>query len=107
MGGSMRLGAYHCRLNPQSKSYSLYASKLISERHRHRYEVNNNYRLRLEKNGMLLAGVNPQRQLVEVIELPNHKFFVATQFHPEFKSRPLSPHPLFIGLIKAAIASKI
>ena len=111
MGGSMRLGAYSCKLHSQSLSYKLYASSLISERHRHRYEVNNNYRLKLEKGGMLLAGVNPQRKLVEIIEIPvrpaqgkpGHKFFVATQFHPEFKSRPLSPHPLFVGLLKASI----
>jgi len=107
MGGSMRLGAYQCRLTPNSLSSKLYGLSTISERHRHRYEVNNNYRLRLEKNRMLIAGVNPQRKLVEIIELPNHKFFVATQFHPEFKSRPLSPHPLFIGLIKAAIRVKL
>jgi len=110
MGGSMRLGAYSCKLHPKSTSYKLYSSNhkltpnfLISERHRHRYEVNNNYRLRFEKNGMLIAGVDSQRKLIEIIEIPNHKFFVATQFHPEFKSRPLSPHPLFVGLLKASV----
>lgn len=112
MGGSMRLGAYGCKLHPQSTIYKLYASarggsafgrkNLIYERHRHRYEVNNRYRLELEKGGMFIAGVNPQRNLVEIIEISEHKFFVATQFHPEFKSRPLSPHPLFLGLIKTA-----
>src|SRR3989338_807806 len=107
MGGSMRLGAYGCKLAKQSLCYELYGKDMITERHRHRYEVNNHYRLKLEKGGMLIAGINPQRKLVEVVELPEHKFFVATQFHPEFKSRPLSPHPLFIGLIKAASESKL
>lgn len=107
MGGSMRLGTYACRLNPNSLSSKCYGLNSISERHRHRYEVNNNYRLRLEKGGMLVAGVNPQRKLIEVVEIPSHKFFVATQFHPEFKSRPLSPHPLFVGLIKSASSIKI
>jgi len=119
MGGSMRLGAYKCKLHPKSISYKLYSTNhkltpnfltpnfLISERHRHRYEVNNHYRLKLEKGGMLVAGINPQRKLVEIIEIPEHKYFVATQFHPEFKSRPLSPHPLFVGLIKVASESKL
>ncbi|MEK7138985.1 MAG: CTP synthase (glutamine hydrolyzing), partial [Patescibacteria group bacterium] len=107
MGGSMRLGSYICRLNPQSISSKFYGLNTISERHRHRYEVNNSYRLRLEKNGMLVAGTNPQRKLVEIIEIPDHKFFVATQFHPEFKSRPLSPHPLFVGFTKAALGIKL
>lgn len=102
MGGSMRLGAYKCKLNPKALSFKLYAKGLISERHRHRYEVNNNYLSRFKEKGLLVAGINPQRNLVEVIELPEHKFFVATQFHPELKSRPLSPHPLFTGFIKTA-----
>lgn len=103
MGGSMRLGAYKCRLAKNSLSRHLYGRDLISERHRHRYEVNNDYRKILERNGLLMAGINPQRNLIEIIELPDHKFFIATQFHPEFKSRPLNPHPLFRGLIEAAI----
>lgn len=107
MGGSMRLGEYKCKLTKQSLCRKLYGSDLISERHRHRYEVNNHYRLKLEKEGLLIAGVNPQRSLVEIIEIPEHKYFVATQFHPEFKSRPLSPHPLFVGLIKGASGVKI
>ena len=102
LGGTMRLGAYVCELNPQSKSFSLYKTKLTTERHRHRYEVNNNYLNILKKKGLLIAGINPDRNLVEIIELPNHPYFVGTQFHPEFKSRPLHPHPLFIGLIKSA-----
>ena len=109
MGGSMRLGAYGCKLNPNSKSYELYAktynlkpNSLIHERHRHRYEVNNNYLPKLKEKGLSVAGINPERKLVEIIELPDHKYFVASQFHPELKSRPLNPHPLFVGLIKAA-----
>jgi CTP synthase len=102
LGGTMRLGAYVCELNKQSKSFELYKSKLITERHRHRYEFNNEYRDILEKRGLIFAGINPDRNLVEIIELKNHPYFIGTQFHPEFKSRPLNPHPLFIGLIKAA-----
>lgn len=107
MGGSMRLGSYLCKLNPEALSFKLYASSLIYERHRHRYEVNNNFRKQLEAKGLLVAGVNPKQNLVEIIELPKHKFFIGTQFHPEFKSRPLSPHPLFVGLIKTALGVKI
>lgn len=102
LGGTMRLGAYVCELNPKSKSFSLYGSKIITERHRHRYEVNNNYKNILEKKGLLIAGINPDRNLIEIIEIPNHPYFIGTQFHPEFKSRPLNPHPLFLGLIKTA-----
>ncbi len=103
MGGSMRLGAYDCKLNPESKSAKLYGAELVSERHRHRYEVNNAYLEQLQAQGMLVAGTNPQHDLVEIVELPSHKFFVGTQFHPELKSRPLDPHPLFKGFIQAAI----
>jgi len=104
MGGTMRLGSYECKLMPDSKSFQLYGSELIAERHRHRYEVNNEYLERLQEKGMLVAGVNPQHNLVEIMELPSHKFFVGTQFHPELKSRPLEPHPLFKGFIGACIA---
>ncbi len=93
-------------VDPKAVSYALYAKSLIGERHRHRYEVNGQYIKKLEEGGMLIAGMNPERKLVEIIELPKHKFFVATQFHPEFKSRPLNPHPLFVGLIRSAIISK-
>src|SRR3989344_848561 len=103
LGGSMRLGGYKCRLVKDSLSHKLYGKDLISERHRHRYEVNNDYVKKLEAKGLKVAGINPERKLVEIIELPKNKFFVATQFHPELKSRPLSPHPLFVGLIKSAI----
>jgi len=103
MGGSMRLGAYSCRLAKNSVAGNLYGKDIISERHRHRYEVNNDYIKDLEKHGLIISGINPQRNLVEIIELPEHKFFVATQFHPEFKSHPTNPHPLFVGLVKSAI----
>ncbi len=102
-GGTMRLGAYNCTLRAGTKSRELYGQEKISERHRHRYEFNNNYREMMEKAGMQLVGINPEADLVEVIELKDHPFFVGTQFHPELKSRPLHPHPLFVGLIKAAL----
>jgi len=102
MGGTMRLGAYDCKLAEGSLSRKLYGQEKISERHRHRYEVNNRYRQVFQKKGMLFAGENTKQKLVEIIELAQNKFFVATQFHPELKSRPLSPHPLFGGFIKAA-----
>lgn len=103
-GATMRLGAYTCKLNKDSISFKdAYKQLTISERHRHRYEFNNEYRKILEKNGLLIAGVNPERNLVEIIELPKHPFFVASQFHPEFKTRPLRPHPLFREFIKIAI----
>lgn len=105
-GGTMRLGAYPCVLHPKSKSRAAYGARMISERHRHRYEMNNKYRGLFEKKGLLIAGESPDKKLVEIIELPNHPFFVGTQFHPEFKSRPLAPHPLFREFIKAAITKK-
>lgn len=107
-GASMRLGAYPCRLTQNSMASALYDADLIEERHRHRYEVNNDYRERLGKAGMVFSGVSPDYRLVEIIELPReaHPYFVATQFHPEFKSRPNRAHPLFAGLIEAALARK-
>ncbi len=102
-GGTMRLGAYPCVLHPKSKSRAAYNKKNIVERHRHRYEFNNDYREKLEQAGLLLAGTSPDNKLVEIIEIPSHPFFVGTQFHPEFKSRPLRPHPLFRDFISAAI----
>ncbi len=101
--GTMRLGAYQCKLTPGTRSRQVYGSPLVSERHRHRYELNNEFRDVLEKKGMLMAGINPERDLVEIVEIPNHPFFVATQFHPEFKSRPLRPHPLFKEFIKTCL----
>lgn len=102
-GATMRLGAYPCVLKKESKSFGLYKTAKISERHRHRYEVNNAYRAQLENKGMLLAGTSPDNNLVEVIELPKHPFFIGTQFHPEFNSRPLTGHPLFNGFIAASL----
>lgn len=122
-GASMRLGAYPCELQAGSIAYGAYKSfgskkssglpardpakrdnLLISERHRHRYELNNEYRKTLEDKGLVMSGINPERNLVEIVELKDHKFFVGTQFHPEFKSRPLRPHPLFLAFVKATIA---
>ncbi|MDO8302321.1 MAG: CTP synthase, partial [Sedimentisphaerales bacterium] len=102
-GGTLRLGAYDCKLTPGTHSRKQYGKELIEERHRHRYEFNNDYREALKKAGLVIAGVNPEQDLVEIIELKNHPYFVGVQFHPEFLSRPLHPHPLFVGLIKAAI----
>lgn len=102
-GGTMRLGAYNCKITSKTISSRAYKSAVVSERHRHRYELNNDYRKVLEENGLIMAGVNPEKDLVEIIEIKNHPFFVATQFHPEFKSRPLKPHPLFREFIKASI----
>lgn len=102
-GGSMRLGAYKCKLRGGTISYRAYAQPEILERHRHRFEFNNNYRQMFEEKGMVVAGLNPERDLVEIVELPNRPFFVGTQFHPEFKSRPLNPHPLFREFVGAAI----
>jgi CTP synthase len=103
LGGTMRLGAYPCRLVVPSRAHDAYGAQEISERHRHRYEVNNEYRELLERRGLRLSGFSPNQGLVEMIELPGHPWFVAGQFHPEFKSRPLSPHPLFREFIAAAL----
>ncbi|OGE16130.1 CTP synthase [Candidatus Daviesbacteria bacterium RIFCSPHIGHO2_12_FULL_37_11] len=101
-GASMRLGAWDCKLKPGTMAKKLYGKSEISERHRHRYEFNNQYLKELVKNGMVISGTSPDGKLVEIIELKGHPFFVGTQFHPELKSRPLNPHPLFMGFIKAA-----
>ena len=102
-GGTMRLGAYDCELKTGTKTYNAYGKKKISERHRHRYEVNNRYRHRLEKNGMIFSGVNEDLGVVETIELPDHPWFVAGQFHPELKSRVNKAHPLFREFVNAAV----
>ncbi len=102
LGGTMRLGSYDAKLQNNSKIRKIYKSKLIKERHRHRYEVNINYREKFEKKGMIFTGLSPDNQLPEIIELKRHPWFIGVQFHPEFKSRPLSPHPLFSSFIKAA-----
>lgn len=106
MGGTMRLGQYPCTLNHESKSYELYGASMIYERHRHRYEVNNDYRNDLLSGGMIFAGTSPDNHIVEMVEIPNHPWFVACQFHPEFKSRPNKPHPLFRGFVTAASKHK-
>jgi CTP synthase len=106
-GGTMRLGAYECILRENSLAARLYGKRKISERHRHRYEVNNAYRDALTKHGLILCGLSPDESLVEMIELPDHPFFLASQFHPEFKSRPLDCHPMFKGFIKAVLQHKL
>lgn len=101
-GGTMRLGAYPCVLKKSSLASKLYKTEEILERHRHRYEFNNEYRKEMEDNGMTISGTSPDGELVEIIEIKNHPYFIASQFHPELKSRPDKPHPLFVGLLKAA-----
>jgi CTP synthase len=105
-GGTMRLGSYSCALKPGSLAARLYGKEKVDERHRHRYEVNNQYRGRLQEVGLVFSGQNPELNLVEMIELPNHPFFIGCQFHPEFKSKPFAPHPLFAGFIRAALARR-
>ncbi len=107
MGGSMRLGAYDCLLDPNSKSYQAYGIEKISERHRHRYEFNNAYRSLFEKTSFRLAGMSPDNRLVEIIEVADHPWFVGVQFHPELKSRPTKAHPLFREFIAAALSHKL
>jgi CTP synthase len=102
-GGTLRLGAYPCHLSKDSKSFMLYGKEDISERHRHRYEVNNDYREQLCDAGMMIVGKSPDDKIVEMIELSDHPYFIGTQAHPEFKSRPNKAHPLFKGLVRAAI----
>ncbi|MBZ4332034.1 MULTISPECIES: CTP synthase [unclassified Corallococcus] len=105
-GGTMRLGSYACALKPGSVAHKLYGQESIQERHRHRYEVNNAYRGRLQEAGLVISGHNPELNLVEMIELADHPYFVGCQFHPEFKSKPFAPHPLFSGFIGAALAQR-
>jgi CTP synthase len=102
-GATMRLGAYPCIIKPGSLAAQIYGTSQISERHRHRYEVNNTYRDRLEEGGLVLCGVSPDEHLVEMVELPGHPHFVGCQFHPEFKSKPHRPHPLFTSFVRAAV----
>jgi CTP synthase len=103
LGGTMRLGTYPCRLKTNTLAYSLYQEEVIYERHRHRYEFNNAYRNLLLETGYEISGTSPDGRLVEIIEFPNHPFFIATQFHPEFRSRPNNPHPLFLGFVRASL----
>ena len=105
-GGTMRLGAYECRLTEGTKAAKAYGKLVISERHRHRYEVNNEYIDTIKKAGLVFSGMSPDGMLAEIVELPQLDWFVACQFHPEFKSRPDRPHPLFAGLIEAALNRK-
>jgi len=106
-GASMRLGTWVCDLKPGTKSYELYKSSTINERHRHRFEFNGDYRKQLEKAGLIIAGTSPDGMLVEIIELPNHPYYVAAQFHPEFLSKPNSSHPLFKGFVAASLARRM
>ncbi len=105
-GGTLRLGAYPCKITKGTKTYEMYNKEMIDERHRHRYEYNNKYRDQLEKGGLITSGIFPKGDLVEIVELRDHPFMVGCQFHPEFLSRPLSPHPLFSGFIKAGYRHK-
>ncbi|WP_448598308.1 CTP synthase [Thermoleptolyngbya sp.] len=104
LGGTMRLGLYPCRLQPNTLAERLYGEEVVYERHRHRYEFNNAYRTLFLETGYMISGTSPDGRLVEIIELPSHPFFIASQFHPEFQSRPNAPHPLFRGFVQAAIA---
>jgi CTP synthase len=103
LGGTMRLGAYPCDLKAGSKVAAIYGAPSISERHRHRYEVNVTYRDRLEAGGMMFAGMSPDKRLPEIVELADHPWFIGVQFHPELKSKPFEPHPLFASFIRAAV----
>ena len=102
-GGTMRLGAYPCVIKDNSRAYEAYQSTSISERHRHRYEVNNEYRERLQGKGMVMSGMSPDGNLIEIIELRDHPYFLGCQFHPELKSRIMKAHPLFVSFVKAAL----
>ena len=106
-GGTMRLGAHPARLNAGSSAHGCYRTDLISERHRHRYEFNNAYRQQFAAHGMQFSGLSPDGQLVEIMELPSHPWFLAVQFHPEFKSKPTKAHPLFAGFVGAAVQRRV
>lgn len=104
LGGTMRLGAYDCVLAEGSKAAEAYGKALVKERHRHRFEFNNDYREAFEKAGMKCVGENPSTHLVEVVELPDHRWYIGTQYHPEYSSTVLSPNPIFLSFVSAAIA---
>ena len=106
MGGTMRLGLYPCALQKGSKAAEAYGEELVQERHRHRFEFNNRFKAEFEKGGMVFSGMSPDGKLVEIAEIKDHPFMVGSQFHPEFLSRPMKPHPLFAGFIKAAKEKK-
>ena len=105
-GGTMRLGAYKCELKRGTLAYEIYGKKIISERHRHRYEFNNVYLLRMERAGMVFSGKNPDTGLVEIIEIQSHPFFIGVQFHPELKSTVENPQPIFVAFVNAAMKYK-
>jgi len=102
----MRLGAWDCKLEKKSKAYAVYGKELISERHRHRYEFNNDYLDKMTNAGLIPTGLNPKTGLVEIVEIPDHKWFVGVQYHPEYKSTVLNPHPLFIAFVSACADNK-
>ena len=102
-GGTLRLGSWPCKIQKNTHAYEAYGENLIHERHRHRYEFNNSYKKRLEKHGLIFSGISPDHELMEIVEIKNHPFMVGSQFHPEFKSRPNRPHPLFRNFIKVAL----
>jgi len=106
MGGTMRLGAYPCRMRPGSRAARIYAEDEVNERHRHRYEVNNKYRELFEEYGLQCTGTSPDNALVELIEIASHPWFMGCQFHPELRSRPTRPHPLFASFVKATLERK-
>ncbi len=105
MGGTMRLGAYECVLRQGSRVFDIYKKEFIQERHRHRYEFNNDYLSMFEKNGMMCVGRNPESDLIEIVEIPGLNWYIGTQFHPEYQSTVLKPHPLFVDFVKHAIAN--
>ena len=105
-GATMRLGSYPCSLKKESLAKSLYGKDMVNERHRHRYEFNNIYRQEFMDKGLVLSGLSPNKNLVEIVECPANKYHIGSQFHPEFKSRPTKPHPLFSGLIAASLEEK-
>lgn len=102
----MRLGSYECALTPGTHAYKAYGKNSVRERHRHRYEVNNAYVGQLQRGGLTISGINPRRNLVEIVEIADHPWFVGVQFHPEFQSKPSAPHPLFAAFIGAALKNK-
>ena len=105
-GGTMRLGSFPCDIQAKTKAFQVYKANKIFERHRHRYEFNNKFKDLLQKRGLVTSGICKERNLVEIIELPDHPWFVGVQFHPEFKSRPMEPHPLFKSFVKAALEER-
>ena len=107
MGGTLRLGAYPCKIAPDTQMFKCYQAEEISERHRHRYEFNNEYRDLLLQNGLTISGTSPDGTIVETVEYAPNDFYIGVQFHPEFKSRPNKPHPLFIGLVEASLKKRV